>query len=164
MRLLAYSRGTNYLVSQFLIVICLGLTITVFTTERYILLLLPFLVGFFFLLLFFPEIIPYIFIATNFYGRFLFEKSRVGITITDLFFFVVLIAYLGSFTSRKNPDTDYDLNKYNRKILYLLCLFLVSSLLSFFVNISHISTHYIYISIFIWNKIYFFTVNCRIYF
>ena len=92
MRLLAYSRGTNYLVLQFLLVICLGLTITAFTTERYILLLLPFLVGFFFLLLFFPEITPYIFIATNFYGRFLFEKSLIAVTISDIFSFIVVIA------------------------------------------------------------------------
>lgn len=147
MRLSAYLRGTNYLISQFILVLCLGLIIIAFTTKLYILLILPVLVGFFLIILFFPEITPYIFIATNFYGGFLFEKSRIGVTITDLFSFIVVIAYFGSFTTRRNSDKEYNINIYNRKILYILLLFLISSLLSFFINISNISTNYIYISI-----------------
>lgn len=143
MRSSAYLSKDNIILQSFLI-LCLGITLFAFTREVYYVLALPILAGGFFLLLFLPESIPYIFIATNFYGGFVFERINIAVTITDIFFCIVIFAYFASL--RKNNSIEV-VHEKNPPVLYLLILFFISSLLSFSLNISTFENKFVYFSI-----------------
>ncbi len=123
---------------------CLGIIVHIFSIGEYYLFLLPVILSLIFLIFFVPESVPYLLLFSNFYGSFIFEKSYISVTITDIFFLIVVIAYLGSkyIVNYEKVDTPK-----NSKIISLLILFLITSILSIFFNLPFIKDKYVIISI-----------------
>ena len=136
--------NNNYLIIQSFLILCMGITIFAFATEKYLILLLPILFGFFIVLVFIPDTIPYFLIISNFYGGFIFLRSKIAVTLTDVFFIVVVLAYFGSMFIHSHEKERY---LHNNKNLNLLIILFIVSLLSLLVNISNLNTKYILISI-----------------
>lgn len=137
-------RVNDNIITQLFLILCLGLTLFAFAMGQYYILLLPLLIGLFFILVFVPESIPYILIISNFYGGFVFSTYRLAVNVTDVFLLIVILGYFGIIFTNSHERT---MHLKDTKILNFLVLLFVSSLLSLFINISNLNTKFVIISI-----------------
>lgn len=143
MRLLASLKISNLLIFNILMFLSLSGIVYVFSTGEYYLFLLPLSAGLLLAIIFIPESIPYLLLISNFYGTFILEKSYITITITDIFFLIVVIAYISSklfIDARKTDRAD------NSKISTILILFLITSIFSLLTNIPFAEDRYLFIA------------------
>lgn len=120
--------------------LCLLLTIGAFALHVHKLLVIPIVVMCALCFVFIPQSIIYCFFFSNFSGYFVFQKSILGLTLTDIMSIVVIFAYLNSWTDFKNHSPVLT------KMQNILVMFLVSSLLSILVNIPQMEGKFLIIS------------------
>jgi O-antigen ligase len=77
--------------------LALSLILIVFERQWYALLLLPAVAVGAILVVFLPQTILYIYIASLFWGKFILVKSYVGLTVTDLVVPILIVSYMGWF-------------------------------------------------------------------
>jgi O-antigen ligase len=144
MKYLTALRKNNTFIFNILMLVSLGIVVGIFSSGEFILLLLPV----FFLLagtiLFVPESVPFLLLISNFYGTFVFEKSFISVTVTDLFFLVVAGAYFGSKFLATPEKADHN---QRTNIFSLLILLFLSALLSIFSNIPFTDDKYLVITL-----------------
>lgn len=129
---------------QIVLLLNAGLIFLSLHSTYYYLLLLPLLIGGVVIIIFLAEIIPFLLILTNFYGGFIFLKSKIAVTITDIFFFLVVIAFCGYHLKKKGSiSTSLE----DISIVGWLFLFFFVSLISLSLNVSNLNSKYILVGI-----------------
>ncbi len=124
-----------------------SLLITLFSamTEQYFLICIPFVFGTLFVIVFIPRLIPFFFLASNFYGGFLLDKGFIAVTLTDIAFLIVLLGYWGGGVNQDGERVFQNVSA--QKIQKFLIIFFLCALFSFLFNVVNFEGVFIYFSL-----------------
>ena len=123
---------------SFYCIMALALTFYVVDQGMYVLLSIPVGTCFLGALIFFPRVVFPLYFASFYFGTPLYMRLLLGVDLSDIFFVILIFAYFSGYLSKRSTSSQIEssgMPLYGKKILAVLVIFLLWSILSFFLNI-----------------------------